>query len=26
MIAQRPWENPIDPTVGVAVYTSDAQS
>ncbi len=24
MIEQRPWENPIDPRVGVALYTSDA--
>jgi NTE family protein len=24
MIAQRPWENPIDPAVGVALYASDA--
>ena len=23
MIARRPWENPIDPLVGVAVHTSD---
>jgi NTE family protein len=23
MIARRPWENPVDPLVGVAVYTSD---
>jgi NTE family protein len=23
MIAQRPWENPVDPLVGVAVYASD---
>ena len=24
MIAKRPWENKIDPEVGVAVYASDA--
>ena len=23
MIARRPWENPVDPLVGVAVYSSD---
>jgi NTE family protein len=23
MIARRPWENPIDPSIGVAVYASD---
>jgi NTE family protein len=23
MIARRPWENPVDPSVGVAVYVSD---
>jgi NTE family protein len=26
MIAKRPWENKIDPSVGVAVYASDAFS
>lgn len=26
MIAKRPWENKIDPSLGVAVYASDAQS
>jgi NTE family protein len=25
MIARRPWENPVDPLVGVAVYTSDPE-
>ena len=24
MIAQRPWDRPIDPSVGIAVYASDA--
>ena len=24
LIARRPWDNPIDPAVGVAVYASDA--
>jgi NTE family protein len=24
VIARRPWDNPIDPAVGVAVYASDA--
>jgi NTE family protein len=23
MIARRPWENPVDPLIGVAVYASD---
>ena len=23
MIARRPWDDPIDPAVGVAVYASD---
>jgi NTE family protein len=26
MIARRPWDNPIDPSVGVALYASDATS
>jgi NTE family protein len=24
MISRRPWDNPIDPAVGVALYASDA--
>jgi len=24
MISQRPWDTPVDPTIGVAVYASDA--
>lgn len=24
MIAKRPWENPVDPTLGIGVYASDA--
>lgn len=26
MIAQRPWDNQIDPSVGVAVYASDGDN
>jgi NTE family protein len=25
MIARRPWDNPVDPNVGVAMYASDAE-
>jgi NTE family protein len=25
MVAKRPWDNPVDPTVGVALYASDAE-
>jgi NTE family protein len=25
MVAKRPWDNPVDPSVGVALYASDAE-